>query len=404
MKGCLRKLTLMPPLRLAVFNTQPPHLYFGGVERRIIEVAKRISRDVDTKVYSGTKKGFNQPFNLDGLSVVPRFSTDLVFPLDNWFFNRSLAKTYDEIKADIFEAHTASGYGFLRAAKKRGTQKPFIQTIHGVLADEYVQSRLRGPKRMRDKLANFFMQRLAKIEEKSAKEATLIVTISKYSAEKIKQFYDVNMDKVRIVPNGVDPQRFRPFEDCTKIKNRIGLGDKQCVLFVGSLIPRKGLLFLVEAAKIIVRERSETMFVVVGEGPMKNHVMADLDKMNLSKNFFFLDHVKEEMLASLYSCADVFAFPSIQEGQGITLLEAQASATPVVSFNLGGIKEAVLNKETGLLVEPRSEELAEAILSLLSNDELREKMGTKGRSFVSENLSWALCAKRMLKVYREALQ
>jgi phosphatidylinositol alpha-1,6-mannosyltransferase len=109
------------------------------------------------------------------------------------------------------------------------------------------------------------------------------------------------------------------------------------------------------------------------------------------------------VLPALYNCADVFALPSIQEGQGIALLEAQATAKPVVAFDVGGVSEAMVDKETGLLVKPDSRKLADAILKLLSSWSLREKMGVKGREFVSNNFSWDICAQKMLQVYREAL-
>jgi glycosyltransferase involved in cell wall biosynthesis len=391
-------------LSLAVFNTQPPHLYFGGVERRIVETAKRLLNDVATTVYSGTKAGFRKPVLVNGMSIVPCFSTDALFPLDNWFFNRTISGAVDVIKSDVYEAHTVSGYGFLRTLKKRSMRKPFIQTIHGVLADEYVQSFQGGSPTFRAKLANLIMWRLSSLEEESAKNATLIVTVSKYSSKKIVEFYDVDKTKIRIVPNGVDSQRFRPVKDCEEIKQRIGISNKQCVLFVGRLIPRKGLPFLVEAAKHIVKERGETAFVVVGNGPLKNHLISYLEKINLSGNFVFLGDVSDEVLPALYNCADVFALPSIQEGQGIALLEAQATAKPVVAFNVGGVREAMLDKETGLLVKPNSQELADALLKLLSDRFLREKMGNKGREFVSNSFSWDICAQKMFQVYLEALQ
>src|SRR5208337_3360240 len=110
------------------------------------------------------------------------------------------------------------------------------------------------------------------------------------------------------------------------------------------------------------------------------------------------------MLAVAYNCADIFVLPSVQEGQGIVLLEAQASALPVVAFNIGGVTEAVRNGETGLLAERGSTDgLADALLKLLGDAALRRKMGDNGRKFVMENFTWDLCADRMLKVYYEAL-
>ena len=394
----------MKKLNLAVFNTQPPHLYFGGVERRIVEIAKRLHRKVDTTVYSGTKAGFRKPFSGNGMKFVPCFSTDALFPVDNWFFNRTLARVAEAIKADVYEAHTVSGYGFLRSIIKRRIKKPFIQTVHGVLADEYLQSLRKGFPTFRAKIANIFMWRLSKIEEESATKATLIVTVSKYSSTKIARFYNVDRKKMRIVPNGVDTNRFKPSRSGEAIKRQIGLDGKLCVLFVGRLIPRKGLPFLIEAANHVVKEFSQTVFVVVGKGPLKNYLTAYLEKLGLSSNFVFLGDVKENVLPALYNCADVFALPSVQEGQGIALLEAQATGKPVVAFDVGGVHEAVLDRETGLLLKPDSCELAKAITKLLADEQWRDKMGRKGREFVSKNFSWDACAQKMLQVYYEAAE
>jgi glycosyltransferase involved in cell wall biosynthesis len=392
----------MQKLNLAVFNTQPPHLYFGGVERRIIETAKRLHSEVATTVYSGTKAGFKKPASVDNVHLVPSFSTDKIFPMDNWFFNKTIAHAVKTIEADVYEAHTVSGYKFLKALKAHGITKPFIQTVHGVLADEYAQSLQDASLTFRAKLANLLMWQLSQLEKEAAKNATLVTTVSKYSSRKLLQLYNVDEKKVRVVPNGVDTNRFKPSKNAEKTKQQIGIDRKLCILFVGRLIPRKGLPFLVKAAEHIIKEHNQAMFVVVGDGPLKNNIRAHLEKIRLSGNFVFLGDVTEQALPAVYNCADVFVLPSIQEGQGIALLEAQATAKPVVAFNMGGVREAVLNKKTGFLTKPDSRQLAEAVLKLLSNASLREKMGNCGREFVSANFSWDICAQRMLKVYREA--
>jgi phosphatidylinositol alpha-1,6-mannosyltransferase len=201
----------------------------------------------------------------------------------------------------------------------------------------------------------------------------------------------------------VDVEKFNPM-DSKAVRQQFGLGNEPCVLFVGSLIPRKGLPFLVEAAKKIVQENADTKFLIVGEGPLKYQLTVALESANLSGNFRFLGNLKEEALSAAYNCADVFVLPSIQEGQGIVLLEAQASSKPVVAFDVGGVNEAVRNGETGLLVKRgSSSELADALLRLLSDKPLREKMGANGRGFVSENFTWDICTQKMVKVYSEAL-
>lgn len=393
----------MNKLSLAVFNTQPPHLYFGGVERRILETGRRLSNDFDVKVYSGSKAGFHEPVNIDGINIIPCKSTDRVYPLDNWSFNWSLAGMTEAIKANVYESHNVSAYGLQKSLMKKGIKVPFVHTIHGVLADEHAQALLRGEMSARGRMANFFMNRLAKIEKESAIDATLVVTISKYSKEKILEFYGIESQKIRIVPNGVDPKRFKPENDCSIIRKSLGGSDRQIILFVGRLIPRKGLFYLIEASKRIVKERRETLFVIVGDGPLKSHLIAEVKTANLENNFVFLGDVLESELPAVYGCADVFVFPSIQEGQGIALLEAQATGKPIVAFDITGVKEAVVENETGLLVQPDSVELANAVLRLLSDSSLRERMGKHARSFVENKFTWDICAQGMREVYLEAI-
>jgi glycosyltransferase involved in cell wall biosynthesis len=162
------------------------------------------------------------------------------------------------------------------------------------------------------------------------------------------------------------------------------------------------LSYLVEAARLIIKEYRETAFLIAGTGPLRNQLVARIKQLGVLTNFRFLGDVKDSLLPTLYNCADVFAFPSIQEGQGIALLEAQATAKPVVAFDVGGVGEAVLDKETGFLTKPGTRELTESILKLLSDRALREKMGRSGREFVSKNLSWEICARKLLAVYTEA--
>jgi glycosyltransferase involved in cell wall biosynthesis len=98
------------------------------------------------------------------------------------------------------------------------------------------------------------MKQLAEIEKETAEKADLAVTVSRYSAKKAVELYDLDSRKVRVAPNGVDPEIFKPMDNVERVRRQIGLDEKLCVLFVGRLIPRKGLSFLVEAAEQVVKE------------------------------------------------------------------------------------------------------------------------------------------------------
>ncbi len=350
---------------LAVLNTQPPHRYFGGVERRILETAKRLQTDMDITIYSGTKAGFKTQTTVDGATIVPVHSTDKIYPLDNWSFSRNLTK--QQIQADIYEAHAVSGYSFLKKTRIQQPKKPFIHTIHGVLADEYQQNKTSGSTSLRDRAANIIMKYLARLEQEMAQQATAIVTISNYSLNKLEEHYNIDPDKVCIIPNGVDTEIFKPINNSERAKRQFGLGKGHIVLFVGSLIARKGACFLMDTAKKVVKQQADAKFVIVGEGPLKASLTESIHREGLEKNFTFLGNIDETQLPLIYTASDVFILPSVQEGQGIVLLEAQACGKPVVAFNVGGVSEAVENKKTGILVERGDiEGLADALLDLLN--------------------------------------
>ncbi len=394
----------MNKFRLDIFNTQPPQHYKGGVERRINETTHRLIDQVDITIYSGTKAGFKVPTVVNGINNVPLQSTDRKYPLDNWTFNRTVAKTFFD--ADIYEAHNDSGYGLCKALKKQTTKKPFIHTIHGVLAEEVKQAKLIGHMSLHGKVANYFMAYLARIEKKIAKEADLIVTISTYSFDKIQTHYDIAPEKIRIVPNGVDTEKYKPStENQSILKRQFGLKETfPVVLFVGNLIPRKGLTYLIQAAQQLVKTRPDTQFVIVGDGPLKAQLIDSLIASKLLDNFTFMSKLTDDELSTMYRCSDIFVLPSIQEGQGIVLLEALASGKPAVAFDIGGVNEVIINGKNGLLVSNRnSEDLAEALLQLLDNSELRQKMGHAGRQFVEKNFTWDICTQKMLKIYQETL-
>lgn len=391
----------MAKFQLAVFNTQPPHLYCGGVERRILEVTCRLQTEADITVYSGTKAGFKTPVMINGVNFMPSKSTDRLFPLDNWTYNRSVCKNREVFEADIFEAHNNSAYSLPDALKKRRINKPLVHVIHGTLADEYMQGK-KGPQTLRGRLANALMKQQAKQEKSLAEKATLIVTISKYSQGKIFEHYGIDAYKIRIIPNGVDTEKYKP-TDGIAARKQFSLGEEPCVLFVGSFIHRKGLPYLVEAAEKVVKQQPNTRFLMVGDGPLKGWLVDTLRKKSLLENFVFLGKLDEDKLIAAYNASDVFVLPSLQEGQGIVLLEAQSCGKPVVAFGVGGVNEAVRDGDTGLLANAgQTDELSDGLVKLLSDKALASKMGNNGRDFVANNFTWDICADKMLRAYKEA--
>ncbi|ASJ03243.1 glycosyl transferase [Thermococcus profundus] len=230
-----------------------------------------------------------------------------------------------------------------------------------------------------------------------------IIAVSKAAKAFIEHFTD---SPVRVIPNGVDDEFFRPISEKEKemVKEELGInGD--VVLYVSRMSPRKGPHVLLNAFQNIAREEDDATLVMVGSGEMLPFLKARAKFLNIEDRVRFMGYVPNELLPKLYASADVFVLPSTTaEAFGIVILEAMASAVPVVTTTVGGIPEVVGESGSGILVPPGDEfALAEAILKLLHDKELAGKFGEAGRKAVENRYSWRVVAGDIENVYEDAL-
>jgi glycosyltransferase involved in cell wall biosynthesis len=177
------------------------------------------------------------------------------------------------------------------------------------------------------------------------------------------------------------------------------------ILYVGRIYSyQKGLDYLIRAIPIILSKETEIKFVMIGEDyGSKASLIKLAKKLKVEKYIIFTGHIPYNELLKAYAAADVFVLPSIFEPFGIVLLEAMASKKPIVATNVGGIPEIVKNGKNGILVRPKNEEeLADAILFLLSHEDQAKMMGINGYNMV-KNYSWELIAKKIENVYFKVL-
>ena len=155
----------------------------------------------------------------------------------------------------------------------------------------------------------------------------------------------------------------------------------------------------------IVSEAPGTRYVIVGDGSDREYLMRLAAASDVADAITFLGELTDDEKLDCYSRCDVFALPSEREGFGIVYLEANAFGKPVVGGRIGGVPDAVIHGETGLLVDPRSEsEVAEAIIRLLENPEEARRLGDNGRRRVENELTWKESARRLLTVIRGVLK
>ena len=200
------------------------------------------------------------------------------------------------------------------------------------------------------------------------------------------------------LPSGVDTSAFHPGAGGTEIRSRHGLSDRRVIVCVSRLVPRKGQDVLIRALPEIQRRVPDAALLIVGGGPY----LSKLKEM-AGRDVVLTGSVPWEELPAHYDAGDVFAMPCRTrrrglevEGLGIVYLEASATGLPVVAGQSGGAPDAVLEAETGYVVDGRSvSAVADAVAGLLEDEGRAAAMGMRGREWVEAEWRWDLLAERL---------
>ena len=229
-----------------------------------------------------------------------------------------------------------------------------------------------------------------------------VVTVSGYVKEYLVR-EGVPGERIVAVPTGIDTGRFADVVAPPNLREELGLPpDALLVGTVSVLRFKKGHRFLLEAAPSVLARFPNTVFLIVGSGPQEKNLRDAIDSMGLSGSVRMLGH-REDVSGILLSL-DLFVLPTLQEALGTAFLEAMATGRAVVGCRVGGVPEVVEEGKTGLLVPPEDPAaLAEAILTLLADGELRARMGIAGRQSVMARYSVEEMCRRMWEVYRSLL-
>jgi phosphatidylinositol alpha-1,6-mannosyltransferase len=226
----------------------------------------------------------------------------------------------------------------------------------------------------------------------------LFLPVSRYTG-RLLQEHRVSPDRIEVLPNGTNPARFRP-RSRTTIRDRLGLGARPLLLTVGRLVPRKGVDTVLRALPRLRAAVPEVQYVVAGTGPDRERLERLAARRGVRDHVHFVGYVADADLPLYYSAADLFVMPAREarpdvEGFGLVFLEANACGTPVVGARTGGIPDAVVEGETGLLVPPSDPNaLAEALSTLLQDPERRLALSQHGRSNAVGPANWDHVAAR----------
>jgi len=235
-------------------------------------------------------------------------------------------------------------------------------------------------------------------------EARRVITCSYAMQDEVTRLFELPPDKVDVIPNGIDPRRWRPSRrDVAAARARYS-GDGPLVLFAGRLEWEKGVHTLVDAMPALRRRFPGTRLVVVGKGGQQEALAEQVARKRLRGCVTFAGWLAEDELAAVGAAADVTVVPSVYEPFGMVALEAAALGTPLVVARTGGLAEFVEHGETGLLfpaLDPAA--LADAVTEVLTDDVLAQRIVRTARAALARDYAWPFLAERTVLTYARAV-
>ena len=240
--------------------------------------------------------------------------------------------------------------------------------------------------------------------KRSMRRADIIVTDSEFSKEEILKYFPQHKRKIRVVPCGVDLERFKPCTDLeriSKVKSSLGI-EGDYFLYVGTIEPRKNLRRLIAAYAAFVKkvgENSPKLVLAGGKGWLDGEIYASVRKPGLEGKVLFTEYVPAGDMTPLMCGALAFVFPSLYEGFGMPPLEAMACGAPVLTTNAASLPEVV--GDCAVICDAYSvKSIAQGLYRLYSDKDLRAQLSRKGIER-AKGFTWERSAQMLHDIYRE---
>ncbi len=246
-----------------------------------------------------------------------------------------------------------------------------------------------------------------------------VIAISEQVRGHLLRDFKIPGEKTRLVHNGIDI-KYSPFaiqlqnngmasgdKEGLRVKGqglreKFGLKDGPVVGIIARLSEVKGHKYLISAMKEVIKEIPNAQMLSIGGGKTAKDLQAQVKELGLKEAVHFIDGLSDTKEA--FGAMDVFVMPSLQEGLGLSIMEAMAAGVPVVASSVGGIPSLIENNRTGLLVEPaKPEKIAGAIIELLRNKEKSGQLAVRAREFITREFSLEKMAEETQKIYKECV-
>ncbi len=372
---------------LIISEDFPP--YSGGIAQWAFGISKSLN-NLNYTVTVFTR--FREKFKTDEKNI--SFNINFIYG-KNWKKFRTLycykaIKEYIETKSkpDYIIATTWNvARGLFSISKKYNV--PIIIVVHG----------LEVTRKM-----NNIKKHILKV---TLQKSFFIISVSNYVAQFLINNFGLDKHKVKVFPNGVDIDRFYPNQDTNKISKILNIQNSKIILTLARVIKRKGHDKVIKALPAVIKKIPNLKYIICGpyDKNYYDELKKIINKLNLNDYVIFTNYVPIEDISLYYNLADIYIMPSRYlktkgdiEGFGITYLEANACEKPVIGGYSGGIDDAIVDGETGFLVNPNSiKEIEEKLILLLTDEVLAKKIGKKGRERIKSGFTWDAIAKRIAK-------
>jgi glycogen(starch) synthase len=243
------------------------------------------------------------------------------------------------------------------------------------------------------------------VERWMANRADRVVVCSHYMRDHVADVYDLEEQRVTVIPNGIDPLDLQPVEDLDALRARFAKPGERLVILIGRLVYEKGFQLALEALPGVIGRLGDVRFLVAGSGTHEAELRRQATELGLDPHGSFLGWIGDDVLHSLYRIADLCVVPSLYEPFGLVALEAMASGCPCIVADTGGLREIVPEDErVGLRFNGGdAEHLATMVERLLTDDRLRDRLVAEASEHVLR-FDWADVARQTAALYAGLLK
>ncbi|NQT22189.1 MAG: glycosyltransferase family 4 protein [Candidatus Omnitrophica bacterium] len=356
------------------------HLNIGGVGLYVLNLAKGLKEKGIDCVVASSGGGLEDHFRKAG---IPLMYLDIKTKFE---FNpklipavRRLINFAKKTDLDIVHAHTRVAQVMAKAISRQSGAS-FVSTCHGF----------------------FNKRRISRIIYPCWGDR--VIAISEAVKNHLKDDFKVSPKDITVIHNGIDSEKYQEAleaKDVIALKRKLKIEGGPVLGSIGRLSPVKGYKYLLCALKELKRDFPNLRLVLIGEGPEEQKLRSLTKKLNLEDSVLFINSTLDTK--KFLALMDIFVFPSLQEGLGLSLLEAMASGKACIATSIGGISDIIEDGKNGLLVPPADSHcLKEAIKRLLSDKGFSSKIASCARKSVKDKFSMEKMVKGTIAFYESA--